>query len=283
VIARLVQRGVVVGRELRSDGVSRREIDHRLRRKRLIAAFRGVYFVGHPDPAQFAWEFAALKVGGDESALFYRTAAVMWGSLPTQVDPAIHLALNGKRDDRKGLKLHQVDLPPDEVRTIHGDLRITTPARTLLDNADHTHLERMVADAIRRGLTTKRQLHRLLERHPGERNTAKLRAVLDQGPLWSASELERRAIALIRRAGLPLPESNLAMGSSSPDLVWREQRVLVELDSRGFHGDWIAAGTDRARDRKRNLQGWTVLRYVTSDIRDRSLTVIAEIAAALSR
>ena len=218
--------------ELQAAGVTPDEIKVRRRNKRLIPAFRGVYFVGHPDPAKFAWEWAALKAGDPDGKLFYRTAAVLWEFLPAQVDPTIHVALTAKRANRTRLKFHQVDLPRAEWRTIHGDLRITTPARTLLDNADHPNLEQMVADAIRRRLTTRDELERLVERHKGERNVAKLRKVLDRGPLWAASEFERRFINLLRKAELPLPESNLLMGRTKPDLVWREQRVLVELDSR---------------------------------------------------
>ncbi len=107
------------------------------------------------------------------------------------------------------------------------------------------------------------------------------RRVLDSGPLWSASYFERRFIDLLRNAGLPLPESNLLTGRTRPDLVWREQRVLVELDSRGFHADWIAQRTDRSKDRARTLHGWTCLRYTPEDIRDRPFGVIAEIATAL--
>ncbi len=135
---------------------------------------------------------------------------------------------------------------------------------------------------LRRGLTSHQELSTLLQSHKGERNTARLRRVLDSGPLWSASYFERRFIDLLRKAGLPLPESNLLTGRTRPDLVWREQRVLVELDSRGFHADWIAGRTDRGKDRKRTLQGWTCLRYTPEDVRDHPLEVIAEIAAALA-
>jgi very-short-patch-repair endonuclease len=283
VIASLVHRGSVTHAALRAAGVSEGAVRHRLRKKRLHIAWDGVYFVGHSDPPRFGREWAALQVGGDKARLFYRTAAVAWAFLPPQVDRTIHLALNAQRRDRKGLKFHQVDLPRDEWRTIHGDIRITTPARTLLDNADHPNLENMVADAIRRELTTREELEALLERHKGERGTRRLREILDVGPLWSASALERRLIDLLRKAELPLPESNLLVGRTKPDLVWREQRVLVELDSRGFHNDWIAGRTDRAKDRARTLQGWTVLRYTAKDLRDHPFRVIAEIAAALAR
>lgn len=282
IIARLVHRGVVAGDDLLAAGVSRDEIDWRVRRKRLIPRWRGIYLVGHPDPAAFAIEYAALRFAGPTASLSDITAAVLYGALPPQVDPTIHLSLNEKRASPTGLKLHTRDLPEDEVRTIHHDLRITTPARTLLDCAHHPQLEQMVADLIRRKLVTRAQIEQLLQRHRGERNTARLRKVLATGPLWSASHLERQFLGLLRRAELPLPESNLLMGRSSPDLVWREQRMLVELDSRGFHADWIAQRTDRKRDRDRTLEGWTPFRYTSDDVRNRPFAVVAEVAAALA-
>ena len=277
-----MRRGVVDHDDLIAAGVSRREIGVRLRRKRLIPVHRGVYLVGHDDPPQFALEYAALKFGGPTATLSDITAAVLYRSLPPQVDPTIHLSLPAKRASPTGIRFHTRNLPPDEVTTIHGDLQITTPARTLLDCAHHPHIEQMTADMIRRRLVSLQQLTLLLQCHKGERNTARLKRILDQGPLWTASEFERRFIDLVRRAQLPLPESNLLMGRTKPDLVWREQRVLVELDSRSIHGDWIAARTDRSKDRSRTLQGWTCLRYTPEDLRDRPFQVIAEIAAALA-
>lgn len=266
-------------------GVDENAIDHRVRRKRLICKWRGVYLVGHPDPAPFALEYAALKFAGDGSTISDRPAAALYGLLPGQADPTIHLSLKEKRASPKGLKLHTRDLLPEETDTIHGDIRITSVERTILDIAptlSDAQLENVIADAIRRELTTKKKLERQIKLRKGSRGTTRIRAILDQGPLWSASELERRMINLVRRAELPLPESNLLLGSTSPDLVWREQRVLVELDSRGFHGDWIAAGKDRAKDRRRTLQRWTPLRYAAKDVRDRPLAVVAELAVALA-
>ena len=281
-IARLVRRGVVTLADLDAADVTEGAIRYRLRQKRLHRAFTGVYFVGHPDPARFAWEFAAVKFAGPGAYLSDITAVVLYGSLPPQVDSTIHLSLGEKRASPKGLKLHTRDLAPNEAWTIHGDLPITTPARTLLDVADHPRIEQLVADMIRRHLTSREELTLLLQSHEGERNTAKLRKVLDQGPLWTASEFERRFVTLIRKAQLPLPESNLRTGNTIPDLVWRDSRVLVELDSRWAHNDWIAGRKDRGKDRSRTLSGWTCLRYTPEDLRDRPFVVVAELATALA-
>lgn len=285
IIARLARRGVVTGSDLIDADVSQDQINFRLRRKRLITLWRGVYLVGHEDLAPFALEYAALRFAGFETAaLSDRPAAAHYRLLPPQRDPTIHLSLNEKRASPKGLKLHTRDLHRTEVRTIQRGLRITTPERTILDIAptlDDEQLENVVADAIRRKLTTRKKLEAQLELRKGARGTRRLRAVLNAGPLWSASELERRMIALIRAAGLPLPESNQRTGRTTPDLIWREQRVLVELDSRAFHNDWIAAQRDRKRDRNATLHGWTVLRFTAKDNRDTSFEVVAQIAAAL--
>ena len=288
VIARLVRRGVVTAADLVAAKVSPQEIKLRVRNQRLIPVFRGIYFVGHPDPAELALEYAALKVGGDTAAISQRPAAVLWGSLPPQVDATIHITLDAKRKDREGLTFHTAKLHPDEVHTIHGDIRVTSPARTILDIAptlDDDQLERVVGDAIRRKLVKPGEFERLLARHPRQRGTRRLKAVLalEGGPLWDASKAEREIIKLIRAAELPLPESNHRTGSSSPDLVWREQRLMVEIDGFAFHGDRLAFERDRALDAERTADGWRTLRFTWRRLRDRPLYVVARLAATLAR
>ena len=44
------------------------------------------------------------------------------------------------------------------------------------------------------------------------------------------------------------------------DALWREQRLIVELDSRSFHDNPAAFETDRARDMLLQVSGYRVLR-----------------------
>lgn len=99
-IARIVHRGVVTHADLLDGGVSQSEIKLRIRRRRLIPQWRGVYLVGHPDPAPFAREYAALRFAGPTAVLSDRPAAAMQGLLPPQHDPTIHLSLSEKRASR---------------------------------------------------------------------------------------------------------------------------------------------------------------------------------------
>jgi very-short-patch-repair endonuclease len=45
------------------------------------------------------------------------------------------------------------------------------------------------------------------------------------------------------------------------DVIWPAHRLVVEVDSRGFHDTTEAFERDRIRDNELTLAGWTVLRF----------------------
>jgi very-short-patch-repair endonuclease len=49
------------------------------------------------------------------------------------------------------------------------------------------------------------------------------------------SELEDAFLAFVQRHGLPTPETNQIVAGYEVDVLWREQRLIVELDGREFH------------------------------------------------
>jgi very-short-patch-repair endonuclease len=46
------------------------------------------------------------------------------------------------------------------------------------------------------------------------------------------------------------------------DFAWPDARLVVELDSQRFHGDWASAVRDRERDQLLALAGWESHRFV---------------------
>ena len=75
-------------------------------------------------------------------------------------------------------------------------------------------------------------LRTLRRGHPGSAN---LRAALDAhapGYGQAKSRLERRFRALLIRHGIELPERNQRVGPYEVDCLWRDRRVVVELDGR---------------------------------------------------
>jgi len=107
----------------------------------------------------------------------------------------------------------------------------------------------------------------LLERHPRRRGTATLRRILAAGRLddgITRSALEDRFLAFLDERGLPRPHLNLHVEATGRliecDCVWREKRLIVELDGHVTHGRRAAFEDDRARDRALSVAGWRVVR-----------------------
>jgi hypothetical protein len=80
-VAELARRthGVVTRAELLRTGVTKAEIDGRLRTGSLIAVFRGVYRVGHRASSVEARYMAAVKAAGEGALLSGLSAAWLWG------------------------------------------------------------------------------------------------------------------------------------------------------------------------------------------------------------
>jgi len=61
------------------------------------------------------------------------------------------------------------------------------------------------------------------------------------------SPLEVDFLAICREAGIPPPQVNVLVEGFLVDFLWPAQRVIVETDSYGYHGDRPAFERDRER------------------------------------
>ena len=103
----------------------------------------------------------------------------------------------------------------------------------------------------------------LVDRHRGERGTATIRTILEEGRIGESvtrSELEDRFLAFLDARGLPRPEVNVLVQGIEVDCLWREQRVVVELDGHASHVTRATFESDRARDRILAVAGQRVVR-----------------------
>ena len=206
---------------------------------------------------------AATFAGGPGAVLSHRSAAALWGILPW--DGAVEVTSGRRLLPRDGLILHSSHLPPDE-RTLLDGIPVTTVPRTLLDLAavvTPRRLERALHEAEVLRLADPLSLSDLLARHPGRRGAAALNAILADAALGTTvtrQELEHDFSALVAEAGLPRPVTNVAVEGHEVDALWREERLIVELDGRAAHGTRRAFEADRARDRALTIAGWRVVR-----------------------
>jgi hypothetical protein len=225
---------------------------------------------------------AAVLSGGPGSVLSHRPSGAAWNLRSWSGRPAI--TVPGPRRPRSAIEIHSSNLPPDE-RTILNGIPITTVPRTLLDLAtilDADALLRAVNEAEVQQLADPLSLPALLERHRGERGTGALRAALASagfGRGITREELEERFARFIAQHGLPHPELNAPVEAGGrfyfADCMWREQRLIVELQSVTFHGTAAAMTSDAERTRSLMLTGWRVLPVTWAQLRSDAAAALA--------
>lgn len=253
----------------------------------------GVYRVAAAPLTEHQTVLSAVWTHAPGAVASHRAAAFIWRLIgyhrPT-LDVTVPFGRNQPTASRVRTSLW---LPPQHVTT-RDAIPVTRVARTIFDLAGVEPLGRLrvvVDDALARGLCNQRQLDTAffgLARR-GRRGTAAMRELLeDMGPgyIAPASELERSARRLFAERGIPMPRFEVHLGDDDligrVDCTWAEARLVVELDSRRFHGTTAARERDRRRDNRLVAAGWRVIRVTWDDIRDRPDEVVEQIVAALA-
>jgi very-short-patch-repair endonuclease len=258
------QHGVVTRRQLLRAGVSPDAVDRRAKAGRLQRVHQGVYLVG-PIAPPHAQEMAAV-LAYENAMLSHWSAARCWRILLAHEQNAVHVLLVGRLPVRRpGICAHAVHtLATDEVTT-HEGIPITTPARTIYDLAarsDHRELERALAEAFALRLTDSDDIVTLVTRYPGRRGARRLQDLLERGsrPVLTRSKAEERFLALARNAQLQDPEVNVTLEGYEVDFLWRQDRLVVEIDGRAFHSSDRTFESDRRRDAVLLAAGLRVMR-----------------------
>ena len=112
-----------------------------------------------------------------------------------------------------------------------------------------------------------------------------LRALLvgDASPAFTRSEAEARFLALIRKAQLSEPETNVRVGGYEVDFLWRRERVVVEVDGFAFHSSRRTFENDRRRDRELTARGFNVLRVTWRQVASESEALLVRLTQTLAR
>jgi very-short-patch-repair endonuclease len=268
------QHGVVAAWQLTTRAFDKHAIARRLRAGRLHPIHRGVYAVGHTKLTPQGHRMAAVLAGGSGAVLSHRPAGAEWGMRRWSGIPSVTTPTWRRSGGR--IRFHCARLPPDEVTVLDG-IPITTVPRTLLDLAtvlDEHDLLTAVGEAEKQELGDPLSLPDLLARHRGERGTARLRRALEKiGYGVPIEALEEAFARFVAERRLPPPELNATLWIGdrvvSPDCLWREERVIVELHSVRHHGTGVAIGRDATRDRQLLLAGWDVIHVTWAQLHDR--------------
>lgn len=173
-----------------------------------------------------------------------------------------------------GLHVHQAtDLRPEHI-TKMGPHLVTAPARTLIDLAKVSSPQRMAAILDNALASQSVELDQVIDLHASLARQGKKGAVLMRRLLAERAEglavpetvLESRLLEVLTEAGLPRPTAQfsapwLTKIRGRVDFAYEDERIVVEADSRRWHGLFDAFETDRRRDIEAQVAGWIVLRF----------------------
>jgi hypothetical protein len=258
------QHGVVARRQLVALGLSDAAITRRVSGGRLRPLHRGVFAFGHQALRIEGRWTAAVLACGDRAVLSHASAAAAWDLSPVSSGP-VHVTVPNDhgRARRPGVRVHRSrTLTPTQI-TRHRGILITTRERTIIDLAKRL---------------TGRPLEQLLNRAEHHldfddlRNTRSpaLQAVLSRYCVTTTrSELEEAFLRLCDDHAIPRPEANVRIEGIEVDFVWRDARLIVEVDGYAYHRSPSAFERDRERDAILTTKGWRVLRFTFAQVTSR--------------
>jgi Transcriptional regulator, AbiEi antitoxin len=265
VIARIASRqhGLVTAAQLLAAGLTREDIKLRVRAGRLHRIHRGTYAVGHAGLTVEASFNAAVLAMGPGATLASEAAAALYGAWRWEEHHDPQVLVPRAARPRKGIEvISRPDFKPDEW-TRHNGIRVTTPARTVLDFAA-SHSFKHTRSVLRRLEAGKHishpQLRAVLDAHPGAKGSATVRALLKRGPAPTRSTLEDATLEILDRLGVPRPQINERTARSEFDFTWPEHKLILEVDGPGFHGTPTTDAIDLEKEELAREAGFTVIR-----------------------
>jgi Protein of unknown function (DUF559) len=265
------QHGNIHVKQLNALGLGKQAIWYRVKQGRLYPVFRGVYSVGRPATTPLERASAAVLACGPRGALGHFSGLASWAfARDWPWTPEVSIV-----GDRRppGIVVHRtLHLPRRDIRIQQG-IRVTSPARTLLDCAPRLgakRRKRIVNEALHTPFVSRSQLAEVIERYPTHPGAKLLRPFVDttDGPTRSGWEDEFPSFC--EQFGLPRPQINTIVGGYEVDAYFEAERLIVELDGYEFHSDRQAFEADRERDAEMLAAGRATVRVTWERIEHRS-------------
>jgi predicted transcriptional regulator of viral defense system len=236
---------------------------------------------------------AALADNGPEGVISHASAALIHtidliGDQPAEV--TITSRNGGRRGHRNGIHTYANAMPDQHIVSKYG-LRVTTPARTVLDLARTLSFGAGVVaadSALHQGLTTVAELLYVAGPYRQRRGGHRLHRVVMFADGLAESPLESLARVAFDEGGLPPPELQARIAAANDDVIgradflWRRYKLIVEVDGEAkYDADPRRARAELLRDKALRRAGYEVIHFSWAEITTHPEQVIAAIWAAL--
>jgi very-short-patch-repair endonuclease len=181
-------------------------------------------------------------------------------------------------------------LSPREI-TLGEGLRLVRPGRAVFDCLrflEDRHALDLLDRALHARWITHGELAVRVRAHYGRPGVTRLLRLLRVAGTGARSAAERLTLALLRRHGItgwranePIADAGrvIAIG----DVVFRDRRLVIEIDGWAYHSTPDRYQDDRTRQNLIVRAGWDVLRFTWRDLVERPDEVVGTIRDTLAR
>lgn len=252
-------------------------IDRQLRNGTLVTVLPGVYCATGSIDDFFVRLRAAMLWGGPDAVITGRAAAELtfW---PACSVGAISLAFPrlGKRQRRDvkvipGFQVEYRQVPEWQVRQ-RGRMRVAAPAVTAVDLAGGPDAGNAIDEALRSRSATLTEMWEAFREQPHRLGNRQRRQVVWDSRDEPWSEAERLQHALLHGAKIEGWRANRWVRGGDEgyyvDVLFRAERVILEIDGWETHGTREAFERDRRRRNHLVLEGYRVLNFTWRQLVD---------------
>lgn len=264
------QHDLVTYRQLIELGMTPAAIRHRVSTGRLHRVGNGVFSLTRLNRRDEQRWMAAVLAAGEPVGASHGAALALW-RFGNERFSRPEISVEARRNPRpNGVIVHRRKLWLPGEMTRHRLIPVTSPALTIVDNAVHLGprgVDEVVSKADGLDRVHPDEVRALAERHPTLPGSPLVKTVVDRHTFrLTESELERMVLRLLRRAGLPLPDTQVRTGAGRVDFIWNGLGLIVEADSLRYHRTTHRQAADARRDAQHALRGMRTLRFTHWDV-----------------
>jgi hypothetical protein len=268
---------VFLGREALGGGLKRHDL-----RRWYKPIFRGVYIPKWSTPSLHDRVVGAWLTSNRTGVIAGVAASALHGADWVDDTEPIEILVDDRRR-QPGLLVRTDRLADDEV-TMHGELPVTTPARTAFDLGRYQKRSAAIArlDALMRAAPfSADDVSMSMHRYGPVRGVRQLRELLPLVDPGAESPKESWLRLLLIDNGFPIPETQIPVGDGDEpfaflDMGWRHIQLAVEYDGDHHRTDRPQYVKDMRRLPRIQRCGWEVIRVIAEDRESEILAAVYE-------